>query len=206
MDNTLLWSGLLTVLSVVLYVAFKISSRQDYISKRRELWQRLAQQHNAKLVLSPHFMMEKQDYIDFNLSGCILRLTHTYFAHRATYYQTSIITLLSPQASHDKTAQIYPEGITSLFASLLGAQDLELGHQEFDARFVVKSNDPAWLRSRINEDLIKEHLLFENTSVSLTDKTLKLSTFLGGTTEEEFSALLRLTSMYAKALLTTSSR
>jgi hypothetical protein len=50
--------------------------------------------------------------------------------------------------------KVYRAGIFTELGKILGMQDIEVGHSEFDRAFVIKANDP-----------LKVHLLFGNAEI-----------------------------------------
>lgn len=48
-----------------------------------------------------------------------------------------------------------------------GGQDVSVGDHAYDARFVVKTDDPGWLRDRFSGDVVERHLALPGASLTL---------------------------------------
>lgn len=79
----------------------------------------------------------------------------------------------------DKTLQLYHEGLFSKIGIALGGQDVELGHEVFDNEFVVKSNDEAFakaiLTNQVQELILRG--LDQNGEIKIEDNRLIYEAF-----------------------------
>lgn len=62
---------------------------------------------------------------------------------------------------------LHPDGFFNSVAKFFGMQDVEVGHPDFDERFIIKGNDPERLVALFDDDAIRE-LVMEQPSIFLT--------------------------------------
>lgn len=64
---------------------------------------------------------------------------------------------------------VYPQGVFSGIAKKLGMQDVEVGFEPFDTRFIIKGNDESKLRALFADDKLRD-LLAQAPELQLTVK------------------------------------
>ncbi|MCP4439003.1 MAG: hypothetical protein GY810_08685 [Aureispira sp.] len=109
--------------------------------------------------------------------------------------------------SKRKTLSLYKEGFFSKIGKALGGQDIQIGHDEFDKKFIIKSNDDRFAKSLLDprmRDLVlrKSHLFASDIELTEEDE-LKYEARLQiakDSQREDFVDLIKLTTTLAKRI------
>ncbi len=132
---------------------------------RDEIWRQLADQVGGQFVEGGFLGNSK---VTASVGEWIITLdTYTVSTGQVTVTYTR---MRAPYVNADGFRfQISRAGFFTGLGKLLGMQDIEVGHLDFDQAFVIKGNDEAKVRRLFANRRIR-HLLREQPAVSLTVK------------------------------------
>lgn len=131
----------------------------------KEVWSQLSDEINAEFIeggvfSSPKVMLTK-NYWNILLDIYTVSTGKTTVTY--TRFRTSFI------KNEDIYFKIYKEGLFSDLGKLLGMQDIEIGIEEFDNKFIIKGNDEESIKN-ILFDMEVRRLLEEQVRVNLEIK------------------------------------
>lgn len=89
--------------------------------------------------------------------------------------------------------------IVSKVEKAFGAQDIEVGHKRYDDLFVVKSDDPQWVKTRLHAQIFEIHCTQPTCRVSLKDKKLTLEARAHNNKLQNILPMIELAVLYAQA-------
>jgi len=117
---------------------------------KRQVWRAVANELRASFVDGAFIL---QDAIVYRWEMVPIRLAvSTYYNGENTQYTTR----MTAQTSCREKFSIYRTGIMSFFGRALGLQDIETGNQNFDQSFVIKGDDPEFIRKLLADSYLRE--------------------------------------------------
>ena len=93
--------------------------------------------------------------------------------------------------------------IVSKVEKAFGAQDIEVGHERYDHLFVVKSDDPPWVRAHLHTEIFERHSKLPTCRLSLEKDTLCLQSRAHNYKLETILPMIELAVLYAQACAPT---
>ena len=106
-----------------------------------------------------------------------------------TYHCTFTMIL---ERTNDKTFRLYKEGFFSKVGKAFGGQDVQVGHDDFDNAYLIKSNDEIFIKRLLNpriRQLILRKLPKMRGEFSLNNNVLKYDAILMLNTEKNRSEI-----------------
>ena len=126
-----------------------------YGVSKREAWQKFCDETNAKYINNGFWKGDRVE-LDFNNWTIVL---DTYIVNTGKVMIT--YTRIRAPFVNNKNFRfrVYRKGIFSDIAKFFGAQDIEIGDEEFDKLFMIKSTDEQTTRELLQRERIKELFL-----------------------------------------------
>lgn len=142
--------------------------------KRREKWEAIAQELGLSYIPGPFFSIGEMAGTLHGYQVRIWVFTRGGGKNKTTY--TGISTSLS--ASLGLGLQIYREHMFSGLGKMLGFQDIQTGDKTFDDRFVVKGHDPDRVLHRLDGNVRRLLLRYDDQvgNAKLDDHTVSWET------------------------------
>lgn len=120
--------------------------RELFGGNRNEIWRQLASEIDANYIEGGFW---KRDKVQASHAGWLITLDE-----HGKYHHTRMRTpFLNPGGFR---FTVYRKGVFSELGKLLGMQDVEVGHQDFDRDFVIQGTDAAKLRQIFGNARIRE--------------------------------------------------
>ncbi|MBF4693644.1 hypothetical protein [Fusibacter ferrireducens] len=144
------------------------------MKNKKNTWEELSKKRNG---VHEKATFTKQEKVTFQYKNNIILLEgYMTIVGNTPIVNTRIRTIF--KNPHQLNFKIYHEGFFSSIGKMLGMQDILIGDDEFDQRFVVKSNDEKKIKQLLNDYKLKSLLLFGKPitiETKLKDKCLKSS-------------------------------
>ena len=129
--------------------------RKLFGPSKREVWQQVAQNLNARYIDNGFFSVPKvvAKYEDWEITLD----THTVSSGKNS---TTYTRIRAPYVSrHNFEFRIYREGFFSNVGKFFGMQDLEVGHPEFDRDFIIQGNNRFKVIRLFDNPAVRELLM-----------------------------------------------
>lgn len=132
---------------------------------KNEIWKQLSNEINGEFIPSNFFKPSK---VKVNMDDWTIVLdTHTVSTGKSSVTYTR---LRAPFTNNDGFKfKIYREGIFSELGKFFGMQDIEIGDENFDKDFIIKSNNEIKVKELFSDYKIKE-LIEKQSKISLETK------------------------------------
>jgi hypothetical protein len=139
--------------------------------QRQEQWRGIAKQLNG--TYDPDSPTSTTGEISIRTQGTLI-LVDTFTDHKGTGGTATRVST-SMHGAHDFMLHLSLEGVMAGIGKALGTQDIILGDQSFDNKFVVKSNDEVLCRLWLNAMIRPMLLLLDTHTLSIEKGRIQLS-------------------------------
>lgn len=137
--------------------------RQKRMRGRETLLRQVEDRLGGKLVPGSFF---KQPRLAFEHRGHPASLEFYSTGGRNPTYYTQLLFNFSSNPPFE--FRIYPEHLLSKLGKLLGGQDIQIGDEIFDARFMIKGSSPERVKALLAKQRVRE-AIFELRSLKMND-------------------------------------
>jgi hypothetical protein len=120
---------------------------------KRKVWKELERKYNGKYLNGNIFSSEK---VQIDKDGLLILLDTRWEDGEYNKKNTRIIAPYENKTGFH--CEIFKEGFFESMGKKLGMQDIEVGIEEFDKNFVLKSNQPNTLRNILAESKLIEEI------------------------------------------------
>ena len=137
---------------------------------KKEVWQQLAKEIKAEYIEGKGFKGAKVAY--HHKSWTVYLDTYTVSdGQNSTIYTRMTAPFINLKGYHFK---VYKEGLFSRIRKAFGMQDIEIGYESFDDKFIVKGNNEAFLKRLLHNSDIRR-LIAGQKRIKLEIKNAKNS-------------------------------
>lgn len=168
------------------------------LAAREAAWQELSGEFGGRIhpATGPWYQ-RKSPRLEVQVSGQPLVLdSHVVSSGKSSTTYTRV----QGSVSSPHRMRLYREQVFSRLGKLAGTQDVETGDAVYDAAFMVKSDDPEWVQTVLQEPLREAHLQTPEVSVTLADGVLTLQRVGMVTSHAPLRALLLLAAGFALSI------
>lgn len=118
-------------------------SEQQARERRIKLFDRFAQRSGGRFLPASSFSHRHRVLLTHRNHSVEVRQSSTGGKHPVFFLEATLA--LGGLNSGNLRCEVYPERFMSALGKLIGMQDIEIGQGVFDARYILKSNDPGAL-------------------------------------------------------------
>lgn len=144
---------MVSVLFVSLFLVIPVvalSLGVSQVNRRNQAFASFAAQSEGRFLPPSIFSMPQ---VDLEHMGLKVQLKQVSSGGKHPIYWVELTAPLAARNQRGLRMEVYPAGMLSNIGVYLGMQDLEIGAPDFDARYILKSNDHAWLTDALDGPL-----------------------------------------------------
>jgi hypothetical protein len=208
MNNSEMFAGLMMVVIFigVFYLIFWFIKR--HLRKMEQQWIILADTFELNLNLPEgkwSWFLRKYPTIKGNIDGMPF-YCYMYTRGSGKHQTTYTCFTLGIEYPRGKTLQVYKEGFFSKVGKAFGGQDIEMGHDDFDNNYIIKSNDELFAKRVLNariRQLFLRNLPKMRGTFSLIENALEYNavTILNNEkNREKWEQAIKVATQYAKEI------
>ncbi|HSH04280.1 MAG TPA: hypothetical protein VLL52_17350 [Anaerolineae bacterium] len=158
---------LFAIVAFFIIIAFLLLSNSQ--KTQNDAWANLAAKHD--LSYTPRSRLGRSGLLHGTYRSHTLRaLIYAQSNGKATHYYTRLAFLTADQHA---TFTISDKSFFANLSTVLGQEDATIGHPPFDDRFIIRTNNPTFIRQLFSHDTLRQKLLHTpNLDITLTDQYL----------------------------------